>query len=180
MTNYTHIIHESIPLFIDDDSTILILGSLPSVKSREVGFYYGHPRNRFFAVLSKMCGENEPLSVSDRKEFLRKHHIALYDVIYECDICGSSDSSIRNVVPIDIKSILDKYPKIKKIGINGKKAQSLFDRYLLDIAASYDVEILYLPSTSPANARMNVSTLVEKYLNVNGQKSVTKNRLSQM
>lgn len=164
--DYTHITHESIPLFIDDDSTILILGSLPSVKSRDIGFYYSHPRNKFFTVLAKMYDEKEPLIVDDRKEFLRKHRIALYDVIYECDICGSSDASIRNVVPIDIKSILDKYPNIKKVGINGKKAQSLFDKYLRRIVAEYDIETVYLPSTSPANARMNVSELVKHYLSV--------------
>ena len=162
--HYKHITHESIPLFIDDDSTVLILGSLPSVKSREVGFYYGHPCNRFFKVLSRIFNENEPLSINDRKSLLNKYHIALYDVIYECDICGSSDSSIKNVVPIDIKSILDKYPNIKKICINGNKAKALFNKYLLPIVSQYEIEIIYLPSTSPANARMGVDELVNKYV----------------
>lgn len=160
---YTHITHESIPLFIDDDSTILILGSLPSVKSREVGFYYGHPYNRFFKVLSSLFDEEEPIGIDDRKLFLKKHHTALYDVIYECDIISSSDASIKNVIPIDIKSILDKYTNIKTIAINGNKARHLYDKYLLEIAKTYGVKTIYLPSTSPANARMNIDELIKEY-----------------
>ena len=83
--NYTHITHESIPIFIDDNSAVLILGSLPSVKTREVGFYYGHPRNRFFKVLSSIFNIEEPITIEDKKELLEEHNIALYDVIYECD-----------------------------------------------------------------------------------------------
>ena len=161
--NYTHITHESISLFIDNNSTVLILGSLPSVKTREVGFYYGHPRNRFFKVLSSIFSVKEPISVIDRKNFLREYNIALYDVIYECDICGSSDSSIKNPIVIDIKDILTKYPNIKYIGVNGGKAKELFDRYLLDDVNKFGVEVFYLPSTSPANARMGVDELVNCY-----------------
>lgn len=161
--NYTHITHESIPLFIDSNSIILILGSLPSVKTREVGFYYGHPRNRFFKVLSTIFNVEEPISIVERKNLLKEHNIALYDVIYECDICGSSDSSIKNPIVINIKDILTKYPNIKCIGVNGGKAKELFDRYLLDDVKRFDVEIYYLPSTSPANARMGLDELVEQY-----------------
>lgn len=161
--NYSHITHESIPIFIDDNSNVLILGSLPSVKTREVGFYYGHPRNRFFSVLSNIFNEVIPMSVGDRKEFLTKHHIALYDVIYECDICGSSDSSIKNPIVIDIKDILEKYSNIKRIGVNGGKAKELFDKYLLKEASNCDVKIYYLPSTSPANARMSIEDLKQHY-----------------
>ena len=160
---YTHITHKDIPIFIDEESTVLILGSLPSVKSREYGFYYMHPQNRFYKVLSSIFDEIEPLSVDDRKEFLKKHCIALYDVIEECDIIGSSDSSIKNAAPIDIKSILDKYPNIRVIGINGGKAKSLFDKYLLPMADQYDIKVICLPSTSPANARMGVGELVDEY-----------------
>ena len=161
--NYTHITHESIPIFIDHNSTVLILGSLPSIKTREVGFYYGHPRNRFFKVLSYIFNVEEPISFIDRKEFLREHNIALYDVIYECDICGSSDSSIKNPIVIDIKDILTKYHNIKYIGVNGGKAKQLFDIYLFDDVKSFNVEVYYLPSTSPANARMGLEELVEQY-----------------
>ncbi len=161
--NYTHITHESIPIFIDDRSTTLILGSLPSVKTREVGFYYAHPRNRFFATLAGVFNEETPITIEQRKEFLNRHNIALYDVIYECDICGSADSTIRNPIVIDIKDILTRYPNIKHIGVNGGKAKSLFDRYLLSIVKSFDIEVYYLPSTSPANARITLDELIEKY-----------------
>lgn len=161
--NYTHITHEPIPIFIYDSSTILILGSLPSVKTREIGFYYGHPRNRFFKVLSNIFSAEEPTTIEDKKELLKEHNIALYDVIYECDICGSSDSSIRNPIVIDIKDILTRYPNIKYIGVNGGKAKQLFDKYLLEDVKSFGVAVYYLPSTSPANARMGLKELLDSY-----------------
>ena len=104
-TNYQHISHNSIEPFIGHNSKILILGSFPSVKTREIGFYYGHPQNRFYRVISKIYDEDTPVSIIDKKKLLDKHHIALYDVIYECDIIGSSDASIKNVIPINIKDI---------------------------------------------------------------------------
>jgi len=158
-----HVSHESIPIFINEDSRILILGSLPSVKTREVGFYYAHKRNRFFLTLAKIFSEDEPLSISDRKAFLKRHQIALYDVIYECDIVGSSDASIKNPVVIDIVSILNNYPNIKVIGINGGKAKSLFDKYLLNKINNPDIKIYYLPSTSPANAKKGIDDLIKAY-----------------
>ena len=158
-TSYTHITHKDIPIFIDEESTVLILGSLPSVKSREYGFYYMHPQNRFYKVLGNIFSSE----ISDKKQFLRDHHIALYDVIEECDIIGSSDASIRNPIVIDIDNILSRYPSIKRIAINGNRAKTLFDRYLLDRTKKYDVEVYYLPSTSPANARVSLPQLVDKY-----------------
>lgn len=166
MADLAHITHESIPIFIDNDSKILILGSLPSVKSREDRFYYAHPRNRFFRVLSGVFDEDEPLSIKDRKEFLKRHKIALYDVIYECDIHASSDASITNVKVINIKEILSRYPNIKKIAINGDKAKQLFDRYLLKDIDMSNIDIYYLPSASPANARSSVEFLTDKYSKV--------------
>lgn len=154
--------HESISPFIDEDSKILILGSFPSVKTREVGFYYGHPYNRFYKVISLIFNEDIPSSNLEKKEQLKKHHIALYDVIYECDIIGSSDSSIRNVVPINIKDILTRFPNIRTIVLNGGLAKKLFDKYLLD-DVSEDINIYYCPSTSPANAKMNINDLVDAY-----------------
>ena len=159
----THVTHECIPIFINDNSKVLILGSLPSVKSREDGFYYAHKRNRFFLVLSKLFKEDEPLSIEQRKGFLKRHNIALYDVIYECDIHSSSDASIKNVKVIDIKNILSKYPNIKKIAINGGKAKELFDKYLLKNINVDNIRIIYLPSTSPANAKVGVNQLVDAY-----------------
>ena len=124
-------------------------------------FYYGHPQNRFFKVLAKLFNEDVPLTVEDRKTFLKRHKIALYDVIEECDIEGSADSSIKNVIPIDIVSILEKFPNIKIIGITGNTARYYFDKYLLDKIGSN--KVVYLPSTSPANAKMKLDDLVEKY-----------------
>ena len=158
----THITHECIPLFINDDSRYLILGSLPSVKRREEQFYYAHKRNRFFAVLSNVFKEDTPLSVEEKKAFLTRHKIALYDVIYECDIHKSSDASIKNAKVIDILDILNRYPSIKVIAINGGKAKSLFDKYLLKLIP-LEVEIIYLPSTSPANARVGIEELNKAY-----------------
>lgn len=155
-----HLTH-TLPIFIDESSKILVLGSFPSVKSREVMFYYGHPQNRFFAVLGRLFNEGAPLTAKDRKVFLKRHKIALYDVIEECDIEGSADSSIKNVIPIDIVSILQEYPNIKVIGVNGNKAKELFIKYLLDKVGS--TKVIYLPSTSPANAKMNLEALVSRY-----------------
>lgn len=156
----SHVTHESIPPFINEKSEILILGSLPSIASREQGFFYAHPQNRFFKVLAKVFDEEEPKGIEKRKAFLLRNNIALYDVIYECDICGSSDATIKNVVPIDIKSILKKYPNIQKIFLTGKKSKELFDKYLQPICP---IPGIGLPSTSAANANMSLETLVEQY-----------------
>ncbi len=125
-------------------------------------FYYGHPQNRFFKVLAFLFDEEEiPSTVEARKIFLKKHKIALYDVIEECDIIGSSDSSITNVTPIDISAILLGCPNVKVIGVNGGKAKELFNKYLLSKVG--DIKIIYLPSTSSANAKMKVEDLVKEY-----------------
>lgn len=157
-----HLIHE-LPIFINDDSNILILGSFPSIKSRQYGFYYSHPQNRFFPTLAKLFNEECPTSIDERKDFLIKHNIALYDVIEECDINNSEDASIKNPMPIDIESILNSHPNIKVIGITGKKACSLFDKYLLDKVST---KVVYLPSTSPANAKMKLDNLVNSFSNL--------------
>ena len=155
-----HLTH-TLPIFIDKDSEILILGSFPSVKSREVMFYYGHPQNRFYRVLGRLFNVDYPVTTEERKAFLKRHKIALYDVIEECDIEGSSDSSIKNVIPIDIASILRRFPNITIIGITGNKAAYYFNRYL--IAKVGNIKVVYLPSTSPANAKMSLELLVENY-----------------
>lgn len=129
--------------FINKDTEILVLGSFPSVKSREAKFYYSHPRNRFYKTLSNIFNEEEPVDIEDRKEFLIKHKIGLYDVIESCSIKGSSDSSIKDVTPMDLKGTLEKYPNIKVIGVTGKKACKLFDKYLLK--DSNGVKAIYLP-----------------------------------
>ena len=158
--DYQRITHESIPPFINDDSRILILGSLPSIVSREKGFFYMHPTNRFYKLLARVFAEEEPKTIEERKTFLKKHRIALYDVIYECDISASSDSSIKNAVPIDIKSLLKQYPNIQRIYTTGNKAKELFEKYLLK---EVKIPVYYLPSSSAANASMSEEKLVEKY-----------------
>ena len=158
--HHTH----TVPIFINEDSEILILGSFPSVKSREQEFYYAHPQNRFFKVLFTIFEEEYSLDISKRKDLLKRHKIALYDVIEECDIEGSSDNTISNITPIDIKTILKKYSNIKLIATTGSKAASLFDKYLLDKIGSR--KVIHLPSTSPANAKMKLDDLVDQYKRV--------------
>ncbi len=156
MAEYTHITHPFRPLY-DEESQILILGSLPSVKSREEGFYYGHPRNRFWAMLAGIWNERIPLDVEEKKQFILTHHLALYDAIESCDIIGSSDSSIRNVKPADLREIVEG-AKIKKILANGKTAAKYFSRYQ---EGSYQEIFRVMPSTSPANAAVSLEQLIK-------------------
>ena len=157
-----HLTH-TLPIFINECSKYLILGSFPSVKSREYNFYYSHPRNRFFPTLYKIFNEEHSFVIEDRKDFLLRHGIALYDVVEECDIEASYDSSIRNVIPINITAILKDFPNIKVIGITGGTASSLFKKHLLHLVDQSKVKVVFLPSTSPANAKMKEDELVEEY-----------------
>ena len=150
--------HEFLPVY-DENSEILILGSFPSVKSREMQFFYGHPRNRFWKLLADLLEERVPVEIKEKKEMLLAHHIALWDVIASCEIAGSSDSSIRNVIPNDITYIIGR-SRIKKIYVNGTKAKQLYDRYL---AKTVQMEAVLLPSTSPANAACNMEKLKERW-----------------
>lgn len=163
MGEHQHMTHESINPFIDNNSSILILGSFPSVKSREEEFYYAHKSNRFYKVISNIFKEELPTSIEDKKELLNKHHIALYDVIYSCDISNSDDSSIRNVTPINIKELLNKFPNINRIIVNGNKAKELFNKYLLKDIDHKKIDIEFAPSTSSANAKMSLDNLIKIY-----------------
>lgn len=154
MSDYQQITHEFEPVF-NKDSKILILGTLPSVKSREQHFYYGHPQNRFWKVLANITKEAVPSSISEKKELLLTHHIAIWDVIKSCEIIGSSDSSIRNVVPADVSLIL-KNADISAIFGNGAKACQLYDKYTFPHTG---IAIQKLPSTSPANAAWSLEKL---------------------
>ena len=145
--------HTILP-FYKKDSKVLILGSFPSRKSREEGFYYAHPRNRFWPVLSSIFEEE----IKDKKAFLEKHHIALYDVCASCEIKGSSDASIKEVIPNDLNEILAS-SKIKIIILNGKTASNLYKKLFKEIKTP----IITLPSTSPANASYSLSSLIEQY-----------------
>ncbi|WP_288776510.1 DNA-deoxyinosine glycosylase [uncultured Eubacterium sp.] len=148
--------HEFPPVY-DENSEILILGSFPSVKSREMQFFYGHPQNRFWKVLAQVLNETVPQTIPEKKEMLLRHHIALWDVIASCDIAGSSDSSIRNVVPNDLAYIIGR-SRITRIYANGAKSKQLYDKYL---AKQLGIEAVQLPSTSPANAAYSVERLLE-------------------
>ena len=150
------VVHTIAP-FYDENSEALILGSFPSVKSREQGFFYGNEKNRFWKVLSELFGEDEPKTVLEKKSFLKRRRIALYDVVFSCEIEGSSDSKIKNVVPSDIDEIL-KNAKIKAIFLNGKKAAELFDKYF-----SVEVPVKVMPSTSPANAAFSKDRLIDNW-----------------
>ena len=153
--------HEFPPVY-DENSEILILGSFPSVKSREMQFFYGHPQNRFWKVMAQVLHENVPHTIPEKKEMLLRHHIALWDVIASCDIAGSSDSSIRNVVPNDLGYIISR-SRITKIYANGAKSKQLYDKYL---SKQLGIEAVQLPSTSPANAAYSVERLLEYWKNV--------------
>lgn len=157
-----HLAH-TLPIFINECSKYLILGSFPSVKSREYNFYYSHPRNRFFPTLYKIFNEEQSFDIDKRKEFLLRHNIALYDVIEECDIEASYDSSIKNVIPINLAEILNNFPDIKVIGVTGGTAEKLFNKYLLNLVDQNKIKVVFLPSTSPANAKMSNEELVVVY-----------------
>ena len=152
------LIHPIRPVF-DKDSRILILGSFPSVKSREEGFFYGHPQNRFWRVTAGVFGEEPPTSVDEKKSFLLRNHIALWDVIGSCEIDGSSDSSIRNVTVNDLSVILGT-ADIQEIFLNGKKADQLYRKYLFSVVKR---DGICLPSTSPANAAWNMEKLLDAW-----------------
>lgn len=155
---YEHIVHSFEPVY-DKNSEILILGTLPSVKSRENHFYYGHKQNRFWRLLAKLLDVPVPETIEQKKEMLLAHRIAIWDVIQSCDIKGSSDSSIRNVEPTDLCRLL-KQTKVKRIFANGNKAGQLYRKYQLPHTG---IEAVVLPSTSPANVAWSLDRLCEAW-----------------
>lgn len=159
MTEVSRQTHKFVPVY-DEYSRILILGTFPSVKSREQHFYYGHPQNRFWKVLAALTQWPQiPQTIEEKKQMLLENRIAIWDVIQSCDIAGSSDSSIKNVVPSDIGSIL-KGSRIERIYANGATAKKLYERYILPETG---VPIIGLPSTSPANAAYSLERLKESW-----------------
>ncbi len=138
---------------------MLILGSFPSVKSRQSAFFYGHPQNRFWRVLAAVYEDAVPLTVEEKKAFLTAHRVALWDVIASCSIVGSSDSSIRDVVPNDLSPILVRHP-IRAVFVNGKTAYDLYQKHL---HPSLGRPAICLPSTSPANAAWSVERLTKAW-----------------
>ena len=153
-----HIVHP-IPPFFDETSKILVLGSFPSVRSRESGFFYGHPQNRFWKVMAALFSEEVPRTVPEKAALLKRHRIAAWDSIFSCDIEGSSDSSITNVVPSDLSEIF-RTADIRAVFTNGKKSHEVYARYCLPDTGRPDI---CLPSTSPANAAWNMERLTEAW-----------------
>lgn len=155
-TEYEAVSHEFAPVF-DANSRVLILGTFPSVKSREQNFYYGHPQNRFWKVMARLTGWDVPQTIEEKKTLLLKNGIAIWDVIASCEIVGSSDSSIKNVVPANLNQVLTQC-NIKAVYANGGTAKKLYEKYSQKETGR---EIIGLPSTSPANAAYSVDRLME-------------------
>ncbi|MBQ4343687.1 MAG: DNA-deoxyinosine glycosylase [Erysipelotrichaceae bacterium] len=144
--------------FVQKDSRILILGSFPSVKSRENDFYYGHPQNRFWKVMANVVCDDVPADIKQKQDFLIRHKIALWDAIESCSVIGSSDASIRDVVASDLPSIL-KDSSIEKILVNGKTAEKIIRKAYPHLP----VPVVLMPSTSPANATWSLERLTQRY-----------------
>ena len=155
------VIHPIPPVY-NEESTVLILGSFPSIKSREEGFFYGHPQNRFWKVIAAVAEHEIPKSVEEKRNLLLDSGIGVWDVIASCDIVGSSDSSIKNVVANDIKSILDS-SNISRIYVNGKTAEKYYNKYILPYLG---IPAVCLPSTSPANAAWSLDKLTNAWKNI--------------
>ena len=155
MNRLTHVEHGFGPLF-NEDSEVLILGSFPSVLSRGAAFFYGNPRNRFWDVLAASFGEAQLDTIEDKIAFCKRHKIALYDAIESCDIIGSKDDSIENVIPANIPQILCK-TCIKRVILNGNAASKYYRKHNPDYP---DIEVVTLPSTSPANAAWSLEKLL--------------------
>lgn len=152
------ILHPIPPVF-DENSRVLILGSFPSVKSREQGFFYGHPQNRFWKVTAALFAEDAPQSIEEKRSFLLRNRIAVWDVIGSCDIVGSSDASIRNVTANDLSVILNA-ADIRAIFVNGKTAYAYYQKYT---EPKIGRPAICLPSTSPANAAWSAERLIEAW-----------------
>ena len=154
--NSERVTHEFPPVF-DEHSRVLILGTMPSPKSRAAGFYYMHPQNRFWKMLCAVLGEEIPPDIDGKRKICLANNIALWDVLASCDINGAADSSIANAEPNDIRGLLEKCP-IQTIFTTGKKAHTLYKRFFPDLQ-----EDICLPSTSPANRTISEEKMLEEY-----------------
>ena len=157
-SRYETITHTLEPLY-NSESKILILGSFPSVKTREYGFFYGHPQNRFWPVMEKLFNVELSRDIDERRDFLLSHGIAVFDSIYECDIIGSSDASIKNVKPSNLVDII-KVADINQVFCNGGTSYKYYKKYH---AKELNLKGVKLPSTSPANARYRLDDLLEEW-----------------
>ncbi len=159
MSSEQRTFHEFPPVF-DSSSRVLILGTMPSPRSRERGFYYMHPQNRFWGVLSQVLSEPFPEDIHARRDMCLRHGVALWDVLAECTISGAADSSIKNAVPNRLQLIFDS-ADIRAVFTTGKKAQSLYERFFPDFMPA-----VCLPSTSPANCAVSREKLAERYAEI--------------
>ncbi len=155
-----HISHPFEPIY-NNKSKILILGSFPSIKSRENNFYYGHPQNRFWKILENIFNEEIDNNIQNKKEFLLKHNIALWDTIKSCNIVSSSDSSIKNAVPNDIEKIIKK-SNVSCILCNGNTSYKIFNKHFKD---KITIPVICLPSSSSANAKFSLTMLIDIWSN---------------
>lgn len=154
----TCVTHE-FPALFDRESQVLMLGSIPSPKSREMAFYYGHPQNRFWKVMAAVLGENIPETIPQKKAMLKKHHIALWDVLDSCTIVGASDTSIEDPIPNNISALVKK-SKVTRIFCTGATAYNLYQKFC---AKEVGIDAVKLPSTSPANCAVSLEKLVAAY-----------------
>ncbi len=157
-TPYTRVEHPFPPVY-DAFSRILILGSLPSVKSREEGFFYGHPKNRFWPLMARLLGEPTPTTIEEKQKMLLIHRVALWDAVYSCEIRSSSDASIRNAVPTPLAPIVAA-SEIRHVFCNGKAAGAFYARFH---EKALGISAVVLPSTSPANAAWTMEKLAEAW-----------------
>ena len=158
MDEYNYLVHTFKPIW-DENSKVLVLGTFPSVKSREYGFYYGHPQNRFWKVIAAITNQSAPVTIEDKKKLLLASNIAVWDVIASCNIKGSSDSSIRDVSVNKLSPLLTG-SRITRVYANGAKAHELYMKYSY---GETGMEITRLPSTSPANAVYTLEKLVDAW-----------------
>ena len=155
---YQSLKHTFDPVF-DEESKILILGSFPSVKSRENNFFYGHPQNRFWKVMANVLEWEVPTTIEEKREMLLENHVAVWDVIASCSIVGSSDTSIKDVVVNDFSRILEN-SKVERVYVNGGKAYELYHKYAEKVTG---IQAVKLPSTSPANAAWSLEKLTKTW-----------------
>ncbi|MGI6110568.1 MAG: DNA-deoxyinosine glycosylase [Eubacteriaceae bacterium] len=160
-TEPQHLVHE-IPPFVPDDARVLMLGSFPSPKSREAKFFYGHPQNRFWKVLAEVFEDTVPDTIDEKKAFLTRHHIALWDTIASCDIVGANDASIRNAEVNPIDRLLEK-SGIRHVFTTGKASGRLYQKYLEERTG---IQAVVLPSTSPANRAVTHDKILKAYQQV--------------
>ena len=161
---YETIVHPIPPVYYPD-SEILILGSFPSVKTRDMGFAYGHPQNRFWKILAALYGEELPLTIPERRALLKRQRIAIWDVIEQCDIIGSADATIKNVVPTDLRKIVEE-SQVARIYCNGGTSAKLYRRYQEPLLV---LEAKQLLSSSPANAAYSLEDLIENWRVILGE-----------